>query len=117
LAKIGRPGVKTTDDWVRKDLCDMRNAPGHSAGLGKTGGSGIACGGGSAQRSTSACTRSCGSGHKKECKRGGACARCQGQPKRTPRVAVALCRKPAMAELRWWNTGDGVPAPAVDYGP
>ena len=26
------------------------------------------------------------------------------------------CRKPAMAELRRWNTGDGVPAPVVDYG-
>ena len=47
---------------------------------------------------------------------GGACAWCQGQPKRRPRVAVARCRKPAMAELRRWNTGDGVPAPAVDYG-
>jgi hypothetical protein len=69
-----------------------------------------------ARRASPVCTFTRGSGPEKECTRGSTSAQCQGQPKRRPRVAVAHCMKPAMAEIRRWNIGDGVPAPAVDYG-
>ena len=78
MAELGPPGLVSTRAWAWDDLHCMRNLPGLKAWPREADGGGIACGCGSAWRSTPECTRSCGSGHRKECTQGGACAQCQG---------------------------------------
>jgi hypothetical protein len=85
-------------------------------GLGEARGCGCNSGGGSARRSSPACTRVCCSGHRKERKRGRTCAWCKGKPKQGDEAVVQCCRELATAEQRRQSTGVRVLAARVGYG-
>jgi hypothetical protein len=70
----------------------MSKPPRALAGLGSARVRGCDGGGGSAQWSSPACTRACGSGHRGGRKRGQACVQCEDKPKQGVVAVVLSCR-------------------------
>jgi len=108
LAKLGRPGVKSTHIWVWSDLRGTCSPPGAFAGLGEVrGGASKGSGGTARWRITDARVRVV-LGLAQGCK---ACARAlcsTSEPVRDSCGAVRGCRRPATASS--WCGGDAAPA-------
>jgi hypothetical protein len=105
FANSGAPVAKSSGVWVCHDQRDTRDPPRGLAGLGEARGCDCDGGGGSQQRSSPACARACGSGHRKGRKRGRTRAQCKGKPKQGDVAAVWCCRELAPVEQRRWNAG------------